>query len=236
MLSLFFFCPVLSGCGSMDNTVRKPQINAEARKIAKAYGIGNFSRIEAIRYTFNVHVRDRQIQRSWIWEPEKDCVTYKGNSPKGEPTEFTYIRAEKDREVFDVRVDRWFVNDRLWLLFPFHLEWDNAEITSDGTHPLPLLPGEARRITVKYPPGNGYNAGDVYELYYGPDYLIRECVYRKAGSEKPTRITTWEEHAKAGPVLVSLKHNDDDGTFQLWFSGVAVRLRGFSEWLPALIW
>ncbi len=235
MLSLFFSCLAVSGC-SMGKTVKKTPVNAEARKIATAYGIRNFSRIEAIRYTSNIRIRDRLIQRSWIWEPEKDRVTYKGNNIRGTQTELTYSRAEKDREVFDVTVDNWFVNDQFWLLFPFHLEWDGAEIFSDGSQPLPILPGEARRITVKYPSETGYMAGDIYEVYYGADYRIREWIYRKGGSEKPTRITTWEEHAKAGPVLVSLTRNSEDSRFRLWFSGVAVRLRGMSEWLPALIY
>ncbi|MGE0084113.1 MAG: hypothetical protein AB7S75_06795 [Desulfococcaceae bacterium] len=235
MLSLFFSCLAVSGCG-MGKTVKKPQVNAEARKIAAAYGIGNFSRIEAIRYTCNLHIRNRHIQRSWIWEPDKNWVTYKGNSPGGEQTEFAYSRSEKDRAVFDDRVDKWFASDQNWLLFPFHLEWDGAEIVSDGSHPLPIPPGDARRLTVRYPPESGYTAGDIYELYYGPDYVIRQWVYRKRGSEKPTRITTWEEHAKAGPILVSLTRNDDEGRFRLWFSGVAVRLRGSTVWLPALIY
>lgn len=234
-LSLFFSCLPLSGC-SLIGKLKNPPVNAEARKIATAYGIGNFSRIEAIRYTCNIQIRDRLIQRNWIWEPEKNWVTYKGNNAKGEQTEFTYSRSEKDSAVFDARVDRWFANDQHWLLFPFHLEWDGAEIISDGAHPLPIPPGYAGRLIVKYPWENPYNAGDIYEIYYGPDYMIRQWLYRKGGSEKATRITTWEEHANAGPILVCLRHEGSLSTFRLWFSDVAVRLKGTGVWLPALIY
>ncbi|MEZ4526039.1 MAG: hypothetical protein R2941_08995 [Desulfobacterales bacterium] len=235
VLSLFLSCLTLSGC-SLSGMPKKSPINAEARKIAAAYGIGNFSRIDAIRYTCNIQIGDRHIQRHWIWEPEKNWVTYKGNSAKGEQTELTYSRSEKDRTAFNARVDNWFANDQHWFLFPFHLEWDGAEIISDGAHPLPIPPGYAGRLIVKYPWESAHHAGDIYEVYYGPDYMIQQWLYRKGGSEKPTRITTWEEHANAGPILVSLRHEGSLGIFRLWFSGVAVRLKGSSVWLPALIY
>jgi len=38
-------------------------------KLAKAYGLDSFGQIEAIRYTFNAELGERDVARSWTWEP-----------------------------------------------------------------------------------------------------------------------------------------------------------------------
>ncbi|MEE4355951.1 MAG: hypothetical protein V2I97_05730 [Desulfococcaceae bacterium] len=231
-LFLLFTCLAVSAC-SAPAIIKKKPINAEARKIAYAYGIRNFDRVTAIRYTFNVFIGDKHLQRKWIWEPEKDMVTYKGN-PEEKTGDIVYER--KGNRDFDKKIDSWFINDRYWLLFPFHLIWDNAEIISEDEYPLPILSGYGKRLTVKYPQGNANAPGDIYEIYYGPDFLLQQWVYRKGGADNPTRITTWEEHAKVGPIRIALSHKNADGSFRLWFSDVAVRLKGGTNWLPALIY
>lgn len=234
-LFLCMICLAVSACAPTV-AVRKAPVNPEAMKIANAYGIGNFKKISAIRYTFNVNIRDTHIRRKWIWEPETDRVWYQEHGPDGKTVERDYLRSDAKHPDFDKKTDERFINDQYRLLFPFHLVWDDVKIVSGEDYPLPILSGHGKRLTVTYPPGSGHTSGDVYEIYYGPDYLIQQWVYRKGGAEKPTRITTWEEHAKAGPILVSLIHKNRDGSFRLWFSDVAVRLKGSTVWLPALIY
>lgn len=224
------------GCGGTAKSV-KYQGDDPAAKIARAYGIENFDDLEAIRYTFNVLINGKTIQRSWVWEPEARRVTYKGNGPDGEAMEATYDRGKPDSEKFDGKIDAWFINDQYWLLFPFHLKWDQGiAISEDGIQPLPIGAGSANRITVSYPPDKGYTPGDAYKLYYGPDYLIKQWTYHKGGVQKPTRVATWEQHASVGPVTISLSHRGEDESFKLWFTDVAARPKGSQAWIPALIY
>ncbi|GBC59549.1 hypothetical protein DENIS_0488 [Desulfonema ishimotonii] len=226
-------CLFLIGCGATGKAMKKHHGNATARRIARAYGFQQFERIEAIRFTFNAVVNGKKVQRAWVWEPKTDRVTYKGAETDNKAAHVTYSR--KDRN-FDAKIDQWFINDQYWLLFPFHLEWDDGiTVISDDQRPLPIQPGMANRITVSYPEKTGYTPGDVYELYYTPRYTIKQWVYHRGGSEQPTRTATWEHHAKVGPILISLMHKGADDRFRIWFSDVAVRLTGDDIWLPPLI-
>lgn len=207
--------------------------NEDAREIARAYGIENFSRISTLKYTFNADINGKRVERSWIWEPGEDRVTFTGKNAEGAPLEAGYVRSEPG---FDAKVDQWFINDQYWLLFPFHLEWDHGlTVASDGIHSMPIFSGRARRLIVTYPAEVGYTPGDVYELYYDDAYRIKQWVYRKGGSETPTRTTTWEDHAELGPIVVSMSHSSGDGAFRLWFTDVAVRMAGSDDWQPARV-
>ncbi|MFP4305771.1 MAG: hypothetical protein ACLFRG_01225 [Desulfococcaceae bacterium] len=218
---------ILFGCA----TPPKHHGNPEAARIARTYGLPEFDRVEAIRYTFNVKLPDKTVSRSWVWEPKPDRVTF---TPAGEnPEPVTYLRENREAAGVDRKIDAWFVNDNFWLLFPFHVEWTpNLTFSSAKNQPLPLSDGRADRVTVQFPGEKGYTPGDAYDLFYGPTYRIQEWVYRKGGAAKPTRATTWEAHAKAGPILLSLDHRGEND-FRVWFTDVAVRPAGSDDWLPA---
>jgi hypothetical protein len=222
---------ILLGCAAAPPHRADP----ETARIARAYGIREFDRIEAIRYTFNVRLPDREIARSWIWEPGPDRVTFAGADENAEP--ITYLRNERDPAgpKPDPQIDAWFVNDNFWLLFPFHIQWTpDLTVDSAENQPLPLSEGRARRVTVRFPANRGYTPGDAYDLYLDPDHRIAQWVYRKGGAETPARAATWENHAKAGPILLALDHRGEGG-FRVRFTDVAVRLKGSADWLPALI-
>lgn len=221
---------ILSGCATAGFDFHG---NRDAREIARAYGIEQFYRVSALKYTFNVDINGKRITRSWIWEPSADRVTYQGKNADGAPVEATYVRSQPG---FDAKIDGWFINDQYWLLFPFHLEWDHElTVTSDGVYAMPIFSGRARRLTVTYPPEVGYTPGDVYELFYDDEYRVKQWIYRKGGSATPTRVTTWEDHAEVGPIFVSMSHSSGDGTFRLWFTDVAVRVDGGDDWQPAKV-
>jgi len=221
-------------CGTTSNTAKYAG-DDPGSKIARVYGIQAFDRLEAVRYTFNVFINGKNIQRSWVWQPETGQVTYKGTGPDGKPMETTYNRKESDP--YDKKIDHWFINDQYWLLFPFHLKWDpDITLSEDGIQPLPIGSGSANRITVAYPPDEGYTPGDAYKLYYGPDYHIKQWTYHKGGAKEPTRAATWDQHASVGPITISLMHRGADETFKLWFTDVAVKPEGGQTWVPALIY
>jgi hypothetical protein len=58
-----------------------------------------------------------------------------------------------------------------------------------------------------------------------------QWVYRHGGSEKPTRVTTWEDYRQAGPLVLSLNHRAADDSFRLWFTGVGVKMAGVDNWM-----
>lgn len=198
-------------------------------QVAKAYGIAEFEKVEAIRYTFNVEVGSKSVRRSWVWEPKIDRVVSLENGRQVAYDRKTLSDSEEVRSI-----DAKFINDQYWLLFPFHLVWDTDIRAADtGTAALPIGPGKARRIEVSYPKGIGYTPGDVYELFLGDDFRLTEWIYRRGGAPEPTRVTTWEDHRQVGPLILSLEHRGKDGKFRLWFSEVAVRMAGSSRWVEA---
>jgi hypothetical protein len=209
------------------------QKGADARaQMAAAYGAGQFGQVEELRYTFNVQLPDRTISRAWSWEPKKDRVTFRGTADQGGTV--TYDRASLASASEQVKkVDPQFVNDNYWLIFPLRLYWDEAAFVTAYQAPakLPIGSGESRRLVVKYPDNEGYTPGDVYELFVDKSNRIVQWIYRKGGDRTPTRVTTWEDYRKAGPLTLSLDHKSADGKFRVWFTDVAVRLAGKPDWI-----
>jgi hypothetical protein len=217
---------ISAGCAG-----RQPA-GAVRERIANAYGVEEFNRINQLRYTFNAKIGDKRVVRSWLWQPAANRVTYFGPADQGGTVTYTRntIAGQPSDEI--KRVDAWFINDQYWLLFPLHLAWDrDTTIEADTTrHNLPIGKGEANRITVTYPPTGGYTPGDVYELYVGRDDMITQWIYRKGGSPEPTRISTWEDNRKVGPITISLNHKGPDENFRVWFTDVAVQVNGEEGW------
>ena len=59
------------------------------------------------------------------------------------------------------------------LLFPFHAYWDkSATVIDQGKYNLPLGPGMAELVPVKYPADGGYTPGDTWDLYVGKDNRV----------------------------------------------------------------
>ncbi|MDJ0811236.1 MAG: hypothetical protein QNJ48_04315 [Desulfobacterales bacterium] len=216
----------IAGCASQ---ARQADDNAR-QQIARQYGIDGFDQVETIRFTFNAQVGAKQVQRKWEWKPAAGEVRHWADSQPAVET-FIHPMTAEPSDASLKALDAKFINDRYWLLFPLHLVWDqSAEVADRGQARNPLRPGKARRIEVRYPPAGGYTPGDVYELFIGTDGQIVAWVYRRGGSEKPTRMSTWENHRRLGPLLISLDHNGPDG-FRVWFTDVALKIRDQSGWV-----
>jgi hypothetical protein len=202
-------------------------------RLAEAYGIRKFDTVDELRYTFNVKLPDRTVSRSWSWEPKKDRVTFIGTAEQGGTvTYYRSVLAQQPPEQVK-KVDPSFVNDNYWLIFPLRLFWDRSAAVTAYQAPvkLPIGTGQAKRWVVKYPDNEGYTPGDVYELFIDKSNRIVQWIYRKGGDPKPTRITTWEDYKKVGPLTLSLDRHSPDGVFRVWFTDVAVRLSGKSDWV-----
>ena len=199
--------------------------------IAESYGLQHFSEVEKVQYTFNVKLGEKRISRFWIWEPRLDRVTFKGMDYQ---EAITYNRDEIEGTESNKlkKIDAWFINDNYWLLFPYHVAWDtNAKVEDIGRKALPMGAGKARCVVVTYPATGGYTPSDVYDLFLDDQYRLMQWVYRRGGSEKPTRISTWEDHRKVGPLTMSLNHQGEDQNFRVWFTTVGVMMIGADSWL-----
>lgn len=209
-------------------------------KIAKAYGIDSFGQVDAIRYTWNASFPGVNISRTWEWEPKTGKVSYEGKDKDGKPVKASYIESQLSNAPDNIKNDvaPGFVNDNYWALFVFHAYWDkSATVTDDGMQKLPIGPGTARHVVVKYPQeAGGYTPGDTWELYVGPDNRVKEFIYRRGGPKKPSVvIATWAGYRKAGPLLISTDHHGtaDGAPLHIFLSDVAVKVNGSSTWTKA---
>jgi len=192
-------------------------------RIARAYGLDGWNQVQELRYTFNVKVGEREVKRSWIWQTKERRVTFRDELAGGEP--ITYFQGDVGGDASDElkTVDHRFINDQYWLLFALHVAWDEAaSVTTETDQPLPIGEGVATKVTVQYPETGGYTPGDAYDIYVGPDDRILQWVFREGGQTEPSLATTWEDHRRFGPLLIPTKFTSGDGTFRLWFTGVAV--------------
>jgi hypothetical protein len=224
-------------CPSAPVSAQQPPAIAE--QIAKTYGLDSFGQVEAIRYTFGIVWGPLKLSRSWVWEQKADRISYDGPDKAGKPVKITYTRSQLASQSAFVKeaVDPGFFNDQYWLLIAFHLVWDTSATVQDaGIQKLPLGKGSARKVVLKYPSDGGYTPGDTWELYVGTDGRIRDLVFRRGGSAKPSLvIATWADQKKAGPLLFSLDHHGtgDGKPLRVSFSNVAVKLVGSSTWVEA---
>jgi hypothetical protein len=227
--------PVISLLFGSSSYAGQQESKSPRDRLAEAYGIRKFDNVEELRYTFNVKLPDRTVSRTWSWEPKKDRVTFRGTAEQGGTVAYDRSDLAKQPTEQVKKVDASFVNDNYWLIFPLRLSWDQTAAVTAYQAPvkLPIGTGQAQRLVVKYPDNEGYTPGDVYELFIDKSSRIVQWIYRKGGDIKPTRITTWEDYNKVGPLTLSLDHRSPDGVFRVWFTDVAVRLAGKSDWITA---
>ncbi|RMG67857.1 MAG: hypothetical protein D6715_03775 [Calditrichaeota bacterium] len=206
---------------------------ALAEKIARSHGLAHFANIEVLEYTFNAARGGKTVSRHWRWLPQTDEVYYQGPGPEGKPISFHYKRSQlkADSSKLIRFVDQRFINDQYWLLFPLHLVWDReVQLLYDGKAPFPIPPGEGPHLIVRY--GNvGYTPGDVYELFVDSNYRLRQWIFRRGGSKKPTLICTWEGYVKLGPLWIATQHWSADRSFHLWFTDLRLRMATAQIWL-----
>lgn len=186
-----------------------PSHDSLARLIADRYGASGFHQVKSIHYVFNVRSEGKEVAREWTWFPKTDSVAYRGKDPGGLSVQASWSR----RNPFSVQspgvrpLDRWFVNDQYWLLFPFHLAWDKGLRLESA--PAEAVAGkgggEAWRLTVTYPSEGGYTPGDAYDLFVDSAGTVRRWIFRKGNAAKPTRETRWSAPVTMGPLRLSLE-------------------------------
>lgn len=221
-------------------TISRADDTPIAQQVAKTFGIDSFGQIEGMRYTWNIELPNgHKIANKWEWSPKTDTVSFDGKDKAGNPVKVTYQRSKLDSQSDAVKkeIDPQFANDQYWVLLPFHLLWDGAAATDDGQQKLPIGDGSAQRIAMKYPSQGGYQPGDTWDLYIGPDKRIEAITYHRGAPNPPPHLVsaTYEDYKKAGPLLISMNHPGtvDGKSFRLWLTDVSVKLTGSDKWIDA---
>jgi hypothetical protein len=221
---------VLLGCAAP----AKQSADNIRRKIAAAYDIQAFDQVAQIRYTFNVQLGDKRIERHWTWWPHQDRVEFRPDGDAGRAVRYARADLKSDPSGDLKDLDPKFINDQYWLLFPYHLVWDRqTTVEAVGERELPIGTGKAACVVVTYPPSGGYTPGDVYELFLDEQSRLVQWIYRRGGAAEPTRIATWEAHRNIGPITLALDHRGPDDRFRVWFTDVGVKLNGADHWIAA---
>ncbi|MDH3198879.1 MAG: hypothetical protein OEO21_11640 [Candidatus Krumholzibacteria bacterium] len=196
-----------------------------ALRVAGAHGIGAWGSVVEISYTFNVEAGTRKSFRKWTWRPREGRVTYHGGSRIDTALTYTTADLHPDSPQILRDLDHAFINDQYWLVFPFHLVWDSdVTVTDEGTAPLPIGEGSARKIVARYGPTGGYTPGDVYEVFVDEHERIVQWRFLEGGDETEAHPMTFEDHRTFGGLRIPMEHRSSDGSFRLFFTDVRVEL------------
>lgn len=186
-------------------------------KIAQAYGIEHWSKVNQIDFSFVVNPgTEKEYVRRWSWKPKSRKVTRYANGDT-----LTYNRNEiKESEI---NADKAFVNDSFWLLFPFHLVWDDVEILTYENQTSPLSKQPTTKLRVNYPNKGGYTPGDSYEVYVDGNFKIVEWTYHRGGTAEPSLANTFENQQSFNGIKIDMEHANPEIGFQLNFRDVLVK-------------
>lgn len=228
----------------------------EALKLAGAYGLEQWETVDQIRFTYHLDKGPVQIKRVWDWEPRTGKVTVE-TIDEGQPYADSYVQSElvEQPEARHEKTEKWFAEDKQWLIFPLQVVLDEVMLNFEGDQPLPIGQGRAKKVTVSYTPAGASTPGDAYDLYYGPagtwadsftkppkeetknfyksPYVIQQWSIRKGGSEKPQLTTTWDKYVQLGPLIIATEHRSGDGKYRQRFSDLSIRLVGHADWMQA---
>jgi hypothetical protein len=203
---------------SAEAAAAEPAAPADARafanRIAERYGLAEFPKVTSIRFTFNVRHEGKDMAREWTWFPKADSVIFKGKDAKGLEIQAAYSRKNKYSMGAEnvAGIDKGFINDEYWLLFPLHLVWDKD---------IDLKLGEGGKLTVRYPREGGYTPGDAYDLIAEPDGTIRSWMYHRGGADTVTMRADWAKPTDVDGFPISLDRPGSKG-FKVWFTHVKV--------------
>jgi hypothetical protein len=236
----FLLCGVLVFAPTSWAQAQAPQRAPILDQVAKTFGIDSWDQVEAVRYTWNGEITGLfKAAHKWEWEPKTHKVSFEGTDKDGKPVKVSYVRTDLSSQPDAVKnqIDPSFINDNYWVLFPFHAYWDkSASAIDQGKFNLPLGPGMAELVPVKYPADGGYTPGDTWDLYVGKDNRVVYFVYHRGGAKPPSRVlASWAGYKRAGPILFSTEHRGtaDGKPLHIFITDVAVKVTGSDKWMDA---
>ena len=185
-------------------------------KVAYAYGIDQWVNVKQVDFSFVVNPGEQEFVRRWSWQPKLKLI-----SLIKEDDTLTYNRNDIKEEL--VQTDKGFVNDSFWLLFPFHLVWDDVEIETFEDQTSPILKQSSTKLNVIYPAEGGYTPGDRYEVYVNDTYHILEWTYHRGGGEEVSLGNTFEKQQTFSGITIDMEHANPETGFQLNFRDVVIK-------------
>lgn len=198
-----------------EKEVKKP-LNA-VEKVAYAHGFEHWDQVEEIEFTFNVDRDTTHFERSWEWRPKQNEVTL---IKDGKRLDFNRDRILSDEEL---AADKNFINDVYWLLAPYKLIWDDHKTFSEPVMDLaPISQDSLQKLTIVYEGEGGYTPGDAYDFYLDQNNMVKEWIYRENNSTSNCMITTWESYKDFEGLKIATMHQNDNGVFKLYFTGIKV--------------
>ncbi len=198
---------------STSNTIEK-ELNI-LEKIAQAHGINYWSKVDVINFSFVVNPGEGEMLRQWSWYPKKNRVLLVKDNEK-----IAYSRNNIMEEF--IQTDKAFINDSFWLLFPFHLVWDDIQHEVIENQESPIKKIESTKLIVKYPDDGGYTPGDRYDVYLDKNHHIIEWAYYPSGQDKPALINTFEDLSNFDGIKINMVHQNPETGFQLNFRDVSI--------------
>jgi len=201
---------------SVSDTEVKNQELSLPQKIASAYGIQEWENVTQLDFSFVVIRGQDEFVRRWSWQPKTGDVTLFSASDT-----IAYNRKTLTEEL--IATDKAFINDSFWLLFPFHLVWDDVEILTYEDQTSPLLKQTTTKLRVNYPSEGGYTPGDSYEVYVDNKFNIVEWTYHRGGAVEPNLGNTFENQQSFNGIKIDMEHANAETGFQLNFRDVVVK-------------
>ncbi|MAZ73716.1 MAG: hypothetical protein CMC70_11295 [Flavobacteriaceae bacterium] len=188
-----------------------------AETIAHKNGLENWKDVSEIHFTFNVDRGDAHSERSWIWKPKTNDITMKTAK---DTISFNRSNLDSISRPYDAA----FINDKYWLLAPYNLVWDEGTTLSEATKQVAPISGDTiNKITTTYGKEGGYTPGDAYDFFYDDDFIVKEWIFRKSNSKKPSMTTTWEDYENFNGLNIAKMHQDSTGGFKLYFTNISVK-------------
>lgn len=211
---------VLSGCRDQtSDTANEQQTNPVDEpitvQIANANGFEDFKDVTQINFTFNVKTNDTlRTSRAWKWYPKENKVELNENDQS-----MTYTK-DGDLSEEEKEVDRKFINDVYWLIFPYQLVWSDYNMEQKEMAQSPISKEQMQQLTISYKEEGGYTPGDTYHLFLDDDKIIREWTYESSGGRSLS--TTWEDYEDFNGIKIAKMHKTEDESFQLFFTDIEV--------------
>lgn len=192
------------------------KVLSTTEKIAMAYGFADWNQVRELQFTFNVDRDTLHFERSWTWKPKTNEVTMITASDT-----ISYNRAAVDS--ISLKADKAFINDTYWLLAPYKLVWDEGfEIDTIMKDLAPISKDSLQKLSIVYSGPGGYTPGDGYDFYFDDEHIIREWVYREKNENSVCMTTTWEDHQSYNGLKLATMHQNENGSFKLYFNGISV--------------
>lgn len=184
-------------------------------RVAATHQTSNWDQVEVIRFTFK---HSRGMERTHEWWVKRNVVRV---TMDGQTLTIPVAQSRVEGEA-ELAAHKAFINDSFWLLFEFHVGWDDVRREDLGLYPSPFG-GKAPAFRITYPPTGGHTPGDAYIGFLGQDGKVMGWAYHKGGEKKPTVVALRGGYREFGPLTLPTRFEKPSGELILEFVDVEVR-------------